>query len=114
MKKTLALFCLLLLSACFSRSAAMTSDNFDNIQIGTSISAVQAQVGKPYKIHSKPGNKQEFEYIERIDMGQCIVSENHYYLIVVNGEVVGKYIKREKAPSYYLIYIEDPNHPCYH
>ncbi|MBS0607172.1 MAG: hypothetical protein KF898_10835 [Parachlamydiales bacterium] len=114
MKKTLTIFALMLLTACFSRSAAMTGENFDNIQIGTSIASVQSQVGKPYKIHSKGGNKEEYEYIERIDMGQCLVSENHYFLIVVNGQVTGKYIKREKSPSYDLIYIEDPNHPCYH
>lgn len=114
MNKTLCLFSLLLLCACFSRSAVMTADSFDTIQMGTSIAVVESQMGRPYKIHSKGGNREEYEYIERIDMGQCLVSENHYFLIVVNGEVVGKYITREKSPSYDLIYMEDPNHPCYH
>ncbi len=113
MKNILAIFALMFLAACFSRSSAMTGDNFDNIQIGTPIATVENQVGKPYKIHSKGGNKEEYEYIERIDMGQCLVSENHYFLIVVNGQVIGKYITREKSPPYDLIYIEDPNHPCY-
>lgn len=114
MNKILAICAMVLLTACFSRSSVMTGENFDNIQIGTSIATVEGQVGKPYKIHSKAGNKSEYEYIERIGMGQCLVSENHYFLIVVNGEVIGKYIKTEKSPSYDLIYIEDPNHPCYH
>lgn len=114
MKKKLAILSLLILTACFSRSSAMTGDNFDSIQIGTPIATVEKQVGKPYKIHSKGGNKEEYEYIERIDMGQCLVSENHYYLVVIDGQVVGKHVKREKAPTYDLIYVEDPNHPCYH
>jgi hypothetical protein len=114
MKNILAILSLLVLAACFSRSAMMTGENFDSIQTGTSIATVESQVGKPYRIHSKGGGREEYEYIERIDMGQCLVSENHYFLIVVNGSVTGKYITREKSPSYELIYIEDPNHPCYH
>lgn len=114
MRIAIVFFSLLLLTACFSRSSVMTGDNFDNIHIGTPIASVEKEVGRPYKIHSKGGNREEYEYIERINMGQCLVSENHYFLIVVDGEVVGKYITREKAPSYDLIYIEDPNHPCYH
>ncbi len=114
MKKIVAIAVLGILSACFSRSGAMTGDNFDTIQVGTPIATVESQMGKPYKVHSKGGNRDEYEYVERIDMGQCLVSENHYFLIVVDGQVVGKYVTREKSPSYDLIYVEDPNYPCYH
>ena len=113
MKKIICLFSCCVLMGCFSRSSAMTGDAFNDIQMGTSVAALEAKVGKPYKIHDKEGGKREYEYVERINMGQCLVSENHYFLVVVNGEVVGKHIKREKSPSYDLIYIEDPNHPCY-
>ena len=114
MKRTLLIICLSLLSACFSRSAAMDSQTFESVALGTPVSSLESQFGKPYKIHSKGGGKEEYEYIERIGMGQCLVAENHYFLIVLNGAVVGKYVTQEKSPAYDLIYTEDPNHPCYH
>jgi len=114
MKRTLTILALLLLTACFSRYSAMTGNRFDDLQIGTPVATVESQFGKPYKVHSKSGNREEYEYIERINLGQCLMSENHYFLIIVNGQVVGKYMTREQSPPYDLIYIEDPNHPCYH
>ncbi len=104
---------LILLTGCFSRTAMMDHDQFALIQIGTSMTSLESKVGKPYAIHDKGDGKLEYEYIERIGADGCRVVENHYFLIVVKGEVTGKYVKQEKPPAYDLIYIEDPNHPCY-
>ncbi|MES2122377.1 MAG: hypothetical protein V4492_06325 [Chlamydiota bacterium] len=51
--------------------------------------------------------------IERIDNGNAIVAENHYFIIVQDNEVVGKYMTRETPPAYDLIYQEEPNYPGY-
>lgn len=102
------------LASCFSHTAMMNSDNFETIAIGAPITSIENQMGRPYKIHNKEDGRKEYEYVERIRIGQCLVSENHYFLVVVNGEVISKYMTQEKSPAYDLIYIEDPNHPCYH
>jgi hypothetical protein len=110
MKRSLVpVIALLLLSACFTSGARMTSDTYDNIQMGTPIASVEKEIGKPYAVRSKGFNTKEYEYIERIDMGNNLVAENHYFLVVTDGQVVGKYITREKPPAYDLIYQEDPN-----
>ena len=89
----------------------MTYDTYDKVQMGTSIAQLESDIGKPYAIHTKEGNIVEYEYIERIDTGNNLVAENHYFLIVENGKVVGKYMNRERPPAYDLIYQEEPNYP---
>jgi len=86
----------------------MTSGRFENIQIGTPVDSIKSEVGSPYAIHSKGGDVEEYEYIERIDMGGRIVSENRYYLIVTDGKVTGKYVKNERAKAFDMIYEESP------
>jgi len=108
MKHRLSILVLLLLCSCFSRSSYMTSDRFENIQIGTPIASLKPEVGSPYAIHSKGGAVEEYEYIERIDMGGRTVSENRYFLIVTDGKVTGKRTKHERAPAFDMIYEESP------
>ncbi len=91
----------------------MTNTNYDEIQTGTPISVVKAEVGEPYAVHNKKDGSQEYEYIERISVGNSIAAENHYFLIVKDGHVIGKYMKRERPPAYDLIYQDQPNYPEY-
>lgn len=112
MKKTF-LIPLVILTACAGSSARMTQDRYDAIQTGVSVKEVQQEVGQPYAVHDKSGGVKEYEYIERITMGSQLISEHHFFLIVVDGRVVGKYSKQEKAPPYDLIYQDDPNHHWY-
>lgn len=112
MKLALFFFCALtlVLSGCFSRQTAMTRESFDDIQLGTSIADVTSKVGKPYSVHRTSIEKEEYEYIEKIDLGQELLYENHYYLIVVDGKVVRKQVKQERPPAFDFIYNDDPNY----
>lgn len=108
--RSLILVCgLCLLAACLGHRTMMTRENYDDINLGATISQVTAVAGDPYSIHSKGDGTEEYEYIERIDMGRELVSENHYYIIFRNGQVVGKREKSERPPAYDLIYQCDPN-----
>ena len=109
----LLLLALFPMTSCFSRPALMTHSDFDNMQMGTTVSEFKSEVGSPYAIHKKKDGIEEYEYIERIDTGNNIVAENHYFLLVKDGKVVGKYMKRETPPPYDLIYQEQPNYPSY-
>ena len=87
----------------------MTRQNFDEIQLGTPVSKFEEKVGEPYKITSLKEGSEEYEYIERIPLGDEIVEENHYFLIIKEGKVISKRINRERPPAYDLIYDADPN-----
>ena len=113
MKCLCLLIILCFLASCFSRSAAMTSDNYSSIQLGTPIDSLYSEIGRPYAIHDKANGVQEYEYVERIRNERSLVSENHYFLIVENGKVVGKRVTQEKQRAYNLIYENDPNWDSY-
>lgn len=100
------------LCGCFTRGSLMTKQRFDDITIGMPVTEVTAKVGDPYAIRSKGNGVEEYEYIERTEM-RDVVSENHYFIIVSNGQVVGKMINRQRPPAYDLIYQEDPNYTNY-
>ena len=104
---------LVFLSGCFSRPALMTWSDYDNVRVGTPVSELQAGIGRPYAIHHKEPGIDEYEYVERINVGNNLIAENHYFLIVQNGKVIGKYMSRERPPAYDLIYQEEPNYPGY-
>ncbi len=98
-------------SSCFSKPALMTYTEFDAIQMGTPIAELRSEIGKPYAIHHKEADTEEYEYVERIDAGNSLFAENHYFLIVNEGKIIGKYMTRASPPAYDLIYQEEPNYP---
>ncbi|MFI5334675.1 MAG: hypothetical protein ACHQT8_05885 [Chlamydiales bacterium] len=102
---------LLLLASCFSREIAMTQESFHSIDLGTPTSTVITKNGKPYAVHNLGGGIEEYEYIERVELSQQLIRENHYFFKVVQGQVVSKRMTSEKQPAYGLIYQEDPNYP---
>ncbi len=111
MKK--GLLALLLLTACFSRPSMMTRETFENIDLGTPTDQIVIEAGKPYAVHTLASGKKEYEYIERINMGNQTIVENHYFLTISEGQVVSKRIKTEEPHPYNIIYEADPNYPNY-
>lgn len=108
MKKSLLIISLTLLLACYSNRALMTSDEFASIPIGATTQEVQKDFGKPYAIRSRGGNTDEWEYIERIDVGSEAILQNHYYLIITNGRVVGKHTEATRPPPFRPTDTTDP------
>jgi hypothetical protein len=100
---------ILLMTSCFARSTMMTRGNFENIQEGEPIAEVQKVVGDPYSVRKLGDGSEEYQYIERIDLGMETVEENRYYLIIKNGQVVSKRFNQETPPAYDEIYDGDPN-----
>jgi hypothetical protein len=102
------LSCLILFSGCFCRTTMMTRESFDQIHLGTPVRDVQCIAGMPYQINCLGGGKEEFEYIERIELGNSIVVENRYFLIIMEGQVVAKRFCQERPPAFDIIYRDDP------
>jgi hypothetical protein len=103
---------LIFLCSC-SHSHMMTYDTYDHVQVGSSVESLMEKAGKPYATHLKKDGTVEYEYIERINQGNSRIAENHYFITVQEGMVVGKYVTRERPPPYDLIYQEEPNYPGY-
>lgn len=103
----------ILLCGCFAHSTVMTSEDFSTIQMGESIATVTKQVGEPYEITNATNGTKEYKYIERVAVGNRLLYENHYVLVVKDGYVVGKKTSQEKVPAFDLIYQDDPNHHQY-
>lgn len=114
MKRLWFICFLLVFSGCFSRSAMMTRNTFDDIQIGSTLAEVQPQIGNPYKITRKGPELFEYEYIEKINLNYGYIVENHYFLLVNNGSIIGKWVSQEKTKDYNLMYQADPNYPAYY
>ena len=100
---------LVFLSSCFTRSQVISRGSFDDVQVGSPVADFEQKVGKPYRIRQMPNGTLDYEYIEKIFMGEEIIEENHYYVRVKNGRVIAKRMNQEIPPAYDLIYDADPN-----
>ena len=111
MKKQAQILALtVILSSCFSRSAVMTRNNFDEISVGSSVLEVEKKAGKPFAVYKQEGGDVEYEYIERIFLGEELLEERHYFLIIKEGKVVSKRLGgTQHPPAYDEIYEADPN-----
>lgn len=106
--KKIIISALLILSACAS-GALMTRNDFDNVELGTPIKQVVNQYGDPIVIRKQQDGTTIYRYIERYPIGDEIVEENKYDLVVKEGQVVSKRYNYELPPAYDEIYDEDPN-----
>jgi hypothetical protein len=89
----------------------MTRERFNDISLGSSVVEVTSKGGEPYKIRSKGGGIDEYEYIEKVNVAGDTLQENHYFISISGGKVVGKRVSTQRQPAYDLIYQEDPNYP---
>lgn len=102
--------CFLLLSLpLFS----MTRYQYNDLLLGTPMTRVASCYGEPYDVRDCGDGTYEYEYIERFDMGNELVYENHYILTVVNGQIVAKRLRQETRPPYDQMYRQDPYFPSY-
>ncbi len=97
-----------LLAGCMTRSRVISREDFDAITTGATASDVVACVGEPYRSFCIPGGREEYEYIERLKLGQQIVIENHYILTFREGRVIAKRFTQSRPPAYDIIYYDNP------
>ena len=109
MRLSLVVLSFLFLCGCFTRSQVISRGSFDEIQVGSPVADLEKTAGSPYRIRKLPNGSLDYEYIEKIFMGEEIVEENHYFVRVKNGRVIAKRMNQEIPPAYDLIYEADPN-----
>ena len=107
MKKLLAFFVVSV--CCLAHAPMMTRASFAEIQVGEPVADVIQKVGDPYTVNPQSDGTEEYEYIERIDLGTQTVEENRYFLVIKDGRVVSKSFNQQTPPAYDEIYDGDPN-----
>ena len=106
-KNLLFLFILSLLG-CNLHSKIMTSDSYATIELGTTVVAIENRFGKPYQIISREEGQETYEYIEKITIGNQVIEQRRYYIVMQQGKVIGKYMKISNPPPLQPMYSEDP------
>ena len=86
---------LIFLTAC--SSGVMTPQGFENIQLGTPISSVEAEFGKPYEVKTMPNGFKEYTYIQRVSIAPDMVDQVNYVLFVCKGKVISKFSHDEQG-----------------
>lgn len=111
MKKVGVIFWMVFFSPliCFG----LNLEQYNRLTLGTRISDVYKELGEPYTVRDVGERAQEYEFVERLAMNNELVYENHYFITVVNGQIVNKRICRESRPAFDQIWQEDPNYPTY-
>jgi len=99
MKRYVWLIITTLLIGCNTKYEPMTRQGYEGIDIGISSKVVEKRFGKPYKIYSKGGNGEVYEYIEKIPEGTQVIEQRHYYIIIKKGKVVSKHTKFSNPPA---------------
>lgn len=78
----------------------MSICTFYDVPIGASYEELMATAGDPISIRRCSDGSIEYEYIERFKVGARILNERHYYVLVMDGQVVSKRVK-QTAPLPY-------------
>ncbi|MDJ0651677.1 MAG: hypothetical protein QNJ27_01505 [Simkaniaceae bacterium] len=99
---------LLFLLACAIHPKVMTRDKYARVEVGMKASDIEHRFGKPYQIVSREGGKETYEYIEKIKMGNQVIEQRRYYIVIQEGKVIGKYMKLSNPPPFEALYSEDP------
>jgi hypothetical protein len=95
-------FPMLFFAACSMNGSVVTMQEFYDVPIGTSTTEAVASLGEPYAIYKKDDGTVEYEYIERIKIGNRDAEERHYFLVIKDGQVVSKRVKQSGPIPYYL------------
>lgn len=88
------------LGACASGGSVTTLDTFYDVPVGATEEEVLTQLGKPIATYRCEDGVIEYEYVERIKAGSRNLTERKYYLLIKNGKVVSKGLKRTSPPAY--------------
>ncbi len=86
---------LLLLVSCSSRPF-LSRDAFYDVPVGTSISSVMEDYGRPDELKAS-GDPAEYIYTERRELAPELMEHIQYVFLVKNGYVVGKDVRRDEA-----------------
>lgn len=92
-----SLSCILIFGICLAGCTAvplMKESYFNEVALGTEISHIERIYGEPYEVHLLSDGRQEYSYIQRIELGSSSVEQMEFIFTVDQGKVIGKEHKR--------------------
>lgn len=78
----------------------MQQGYFDQVAVGSSISAVETIYGEPYEVRGLPNGLQEYVYMQRIDLGKSAIEQLEFVFLVNQGIIIGKDRKQSGTSSF--------------
>jgi hypothetical protein len=95
-------FLLLILSACATGGQVTTMDAFYSVDFSSTEAQVIAALGKPYAVVKKEDGSIEYEYIERIKVGNRMSESRRYFIVMKDGLVISKRVQQSSQPAYWF------------
>jgi|SaaInlStandDraft_4_1057021.scaffolds.fasta_scaffold214038_1 hypothetical protein len=90
----------ILFFGCMTGHKVMTMQQFSDIPVGITQEKLKSLAGKPITIQKLDDNECQFEYVERIIIGERVVEERHYYFLIKDKKVVEKHVQTQTTPLF--------------
>ena len=99
MKKWLLL---LLLSACSYGAKPVTMDGFYSVDSSATEAQVVQALGQPHQVTKLSDGSLQYEYYERIRIGNRTAETRRYVFVLKDGIVVSKHLDQSSPPPYWF------------
>jgi hypothetical protein len=93
-------FLLLTVYACSSGNGMMNMSSYSDVTLGATSEQLISSYGKPNHIKNLPDGTVEYEYVERIKVGERNLEERRYIIVLKDGQVVSKRMKQGSPPPF--------------
>ena len=80
----------------------MKESYFNDVAVGTNISSIERTYGEPYEVHDLPNGRQEYCYIQRIELGRSAVEQIEFVFTIDQGQVIGKECRRSGTSCFQI------------
>jgi hypothetical protein len=96
------LFLLLLFSACSYGSKPVTMDAFYSVDSASTEKQVVQTLGEPHQVTKLSDGSLQYEYYERIRIGNRTAETRRYVFVLKDGIVVSKHVDQASPPPYWF------------
>ncbi len=90
--------CLFALCSCANGRQLMTMEQFYDYPIGMTSDELIGKAGQPYDTKTIDDGQVEYEYIERIMIGNRFAETRHYFFILKDNKLQSKRIEESTRP----------------
>lgn len=93
---------LLVFSACSMGSKPVTMDAYYSVDSASTEKQVVAALGPPFHVTKLDDGSTQYEYVERIRVGNRTAEMRRYFFVLRDGIVVSKRLEQMSPPQYWF------------
>ena len=90
-----ALLPIVMLCGCMRGQAVMSMEEFYDYPVGMTAEELETKAGKPFDAKDIGDGAVEYEYIERVLIGNKFAETRHYYFIFKDNKMISKRIEND-------------------